>query len=424
MLNRFYRHSGKRLFDVLLAGIALMVLSPILLFTAIMVRLKLGTPVLFRQQRPGWKGKPFLINKFRTMRDLYEADGTPMPDEFRLTSFGQFLRAASLDELPELWNILVGEMSLVGPRPLKMSYLELYTVEQARRHDARPGLTGWAQVNGRNSVSWQKRFELDTWYVDNISLWLDLKIVCMTVGTIFGRKGISAEGHSTMPDFDGQTASVHSDSPVVVIGAGGHSKVVISALQEAGTAIEAVYDDDPAKWGQKLLGIEVRGPIDALKTSPNRRGIIGIGDNGIREKLSQELSLKWVTIVHPFSYVHPTAQIGEGSVVMAGAVIQPDVVVGRHCIVNTSSSIDHDCRVGDFSSLGPGTNLSGGVRIGNRCMLGTGCAVLPGVCIEDKVTVGAGTTVIRDQPAGCTIVGAASRMIRMDNGNLGTERAA
>jgi sugar O-acyltransferase (sialic acid O-acetyltransferase NeuD family) len=334
------------------------------------------------------------------------------------------LRSTSIDELPELWNVIRGQMSLVGPRPLKMSYLELYSVEQARRHDVRPGLTGWAQVNGRNSVNWQKRFELDVWYVDNLSFWLDVKILCMTVGTIFGRKGISAEGHSTMPDFDGKSASLAADSPVLVIGAGGHSKVVISALQAAGIAIEAVYDDDPAKWGQKLLGVEVRGPIAALNGSSDRRGIIGVGDNRIRQKLSQELPLKWISVIHPFSCVHPTARIGEGSVIMAGAVIQPDAIVGRHCIVNTSASIDHDCRVGDFSSLGPGTNLSGGVQLGNRCMLGTGCAVLPGVCIEDNVTVGAGTTVIRDQPAGCTIVGAAVRMIRIDHENVGTEKAA
>lgn len=421
-MNQFYRRFGKRLLDVILAGTILMLLSPVLLLTAVLVRFWLGVPVLFQQARPGLHEIPFILSKFRTMRDIYGSDGLPSPDELRLTPFGLFLRAASLDELPELWNVLVGEMSLVGPRPLKMSYLPLYTDEQARRHSVRPGLTGWAQVNGRNSLNWDDRFRLDVWYVDNVSLWLDLKILFMTIGTIFGRKGISAEGHSTMPDFDGSATEAPSDPHVIVIGAGGHSKVVISALQASGMAIEAIYDDDPAKWGHQLLGIPIRGPVSLLKESPRRRAVIGIGDNRTRQKLSQQLSMEWIPVIHPFSFVHSSVKIGEGSVVMAGAVIQPDATIGRHCIINTSASVDHDCTIGDFSSLGPGTHLSGAVRIGNTCMLGTGCAVLPGVHIEDDATVGAGTTVIHDQPARSTIVGAAPRMIRKDCSKI--ERAA
>lgn len=423
MTTNLYRSYFKRLFDLVVSFIALVLLSPIIAVVALAVRLKLGSPILFRQPRPGLNGEVFTMCKFRTMTDGRDLHGKLLSDELRLTAFGRFLRSSSLDELPELLNVLTGKMSLVGPRPLKVSYLPLYTTEQARRHEARPGITGWAQVNGRNSLSWDDRFCLDVWYVDNISLWLDLKILLKTIGTIFGRQGISAEGHCTMPDFDGKTI-VAADSPVVVIGAGGHSKVVISALQAAGISIDAVYDDDPQKWGRKILGVEVRGPIAELKGSSNRRGIIGIGNNRIREKLSQDLPLAWASVIHPFSFVHPTARIGEGSVVMAGAVVQPDSVIGRHCIVNTSSSVDHDCVVGDFSSVGPGTSLSGSIRIGTRCMLGTGCAVLPGVLIENDVTVGAGTTVIRDLPARCTVVGAAPRMICVDSGDTEIARAA
>jgi sugar O-acyltransferase (sialic acid O-acetyltransferase NeuD family) len=423
MNTNFYRSFVKRLFDIAVSLFALVLLSPLIAVIAIAVRLKLGSPILFRQPRPGLNGEVFTMCKFRTMTDGRDRQGELLSDELRLTAFGRFLRSSSLDELPELLNVLVGKMSLVGPRPLKVSYLPLYTAEQARRHEVLPGVTGWAQVNGRNSLSWGDRFCLDVWYVDNVSLWLDLKILCMTIGTIFGRKGISAEGHSTMPDFDGKT-SVAADSPVVVIGAGGHAKVVISALQAAGIAIDAVYDDDPQKWGQKILGVEVRGPVDELNGSSNRRGIIGIGNNRIREKLSRELPLVWVSVIHPFSFVHPTVQIGEGTVVMAGAVVQPDSVIGQHGIINTSSSVDHDCAIGNFSSVGPGTNLAGGVRIGDRCMLGTGCVVLPGVLLENDVIVGAGTTVIRDLPANCTVVGAAPRMICVDNEDAEIRKAA
>lgn len=187
----------KRVFDIVVASLLLVLLSPVLLAVAALVRLKLGSPVLFRQERPGLHGRPFLMTKFRSMKP---GDGL---DEERLTKFGRILRAASLDELPELWNVLRGEMSLVGPRPLLMKYLPLYSPEQARRHEARPGITGWAQVNGRNALDWPERFALDVWYVDHWSLALDLKILVMTVAKVFRREGVSAAGHATMPEFAG-----------------------------------------------------------------------------------------------------------------------------------------------------------------------------------------------------------------------------
>lgn len=193
----------KRLSDILIALVALLVFAPILLVVAILVRLLLGKPVLFRQLRPGKGGRPFTLIKFRTMLDSSDAEGRQRPDEERLTRFGRFLRSTSLDELPELWNVLRGDMSLVGPRPLLMQYLPRYSPEQARRHDVRPGLTGWAQVNGRNALSWPEKFALDLWYVENRSLWLDLKILLLTVKQVVFRHGISAEGAATMPEFMG-----------------------------------------------------------------------------------------------------------------------------------------------------------------------------------------------------------------------------
>lgn len=188
-----YRDFGKRAFDLAAAAGGLLVLSPLLLLLALLVRLNLGSPVLFRQTRPGYKGRPFTILKFRTMRDARPGEDAFASDAARLTPFGSFLRRSSLDELPELLNILKGEMSLVGPRPLLMEYLPRYSPEQARRHDVRPGVTGWAQVNGRNAISWERKFELDCWYVDHLSLPLDLRIIAMTFGRVAGKEGIVAE---------------------------------------------------------------------------------------------------------------------------------------------------------------------------------------------------------------------------------------
>ncbi|AXK43607.1 sugar transferase [Erythrobacter aureus] len=193
----------KRAFDILGAGIGLIVLSPVILVISLIIRGRMGAPVLYRQTRPGRHGIPFQMIKFRTMRDAVDEQGRLLPDGERLTGLGRFLRSSSLDELPELWNVLKGEMSLVGPRPLLMEYLPLYSPEQSRRHEARPGVTGWAQVNGRNAISWDQKFALDVWYVDNRSIWLDLKIVWLTIVKVVRRDGISAAGEATMSKFKG-----------------------------------------------------------------------------------------------------------------------------------------------------------------------------------------------------------------------------
>ena len=201
----------KRAFDIVASTSALVVLSPVLAITAYKVKKELGSPVLFRQTRPGLHGKPFEMIKFRTMKDATDKEGNALPDSERLTDFGKKLRASSLDELPELWNVLKGDMSLVGPRPLLMEYLPLYSAEQAKRHNVRPGVTGYAQVNGRNSLSWEDKFKLDTWYVEHQSLWLDMKILLKTVKKVIIKDGISAEGEATMTKFTGTkfTGTVH-----------------------------------------------------------------------------------------------------------------------------------------------------------------------------------------------------------------------
>lgn len=193
----------KRLLDIVASFFGLLLLSPLMAIVAWQVRRKLGSPVLFRQSRPGLNGEPFKMIKFRTMLDAVDAHGNPLPDEERMTPFGSFLRSSSLDELPELWNVLKGEMSLVGPRPLLVEYLPRYSAEQYRRHEVRPGVTGWAQINGRNAISWEDKFKLDVWYVDHRSLWLDIKIVFLTVKKVLIKDGITAEGEVTTYPFRG-----------------------------------------------------------------------------------------------------------------------------------------------------------------------------------------------------------------------------
>ena len=193
----------KRLLDVIIASIALVLLAPLYAFVAYKVKKNLGSPVLFRQVRPGLDGKPFEMIKFRTMKDAVDEQGNSLPDSERLTPFGQMLRSTSLDEMPELWNVIKGDMSIVGPRPLLMEYLPLYSPEQAKRHDVRPGMTGHAQVNGRNAIGWEEKFKLDTWYVENQSIWLDFKIMFKTVHKVLAKDDISAEGDATMPKFTG-----------------------------------------------------------------------------------------------------------------------------------------------------------------------------------------------------------------------------
>ena len=193
----------KRLFDFLVALFALLILLPVIMVVAVLIRLKLGSPILFTQERPGLNGNVFKMMKFRTMLDAKDKQGNLLPDDERMTPFGAFLRSTSLDELPGLFNVLKGDMSLVGPRPLLVQYLPLYSSEQARRHNVRPGITGWAQVNGRNAISWEQKFKLDVWYVDNQSFLLDIEILLLTVKKVFVREGISADGHVTIEPFKG-----------------------------------------------------------------------------------------------------------------------------------------------------------------------------------------------------------------------------
>ncbi len=415
MRPSFYQRIGKRIFDVVVAVAALFVLAPLLAILAVAVRILLGSPVLFRQQRPGKDGRLFTLYKFRTMKDLRDEAGRLLPDAQRLTPFGRWLRSTSLDELPELFNVLRGEMSLVGPRPLLVQYLERYSPEQARRHEVRPGLTGWAQVHGRNALPWPERLRLDVWYVDHLSFGLDCRILALTVVGVLRRQGISAPDHATMPEFQGEGAMQESSATtfdrdkIVVIGAGGHAKVVIATLRAAGVEIGGIVDDDPRLHGRQLCGIPISGAVSELENMPGQRAILAIGDNGVRQSLARKLDLEWETVVHPRAYVDPMATIGPGTVVCAGAVVQAEAQIGPHAIINTGATVDHDSIIGAFAHVAPGVNLGGSVTVGDGAFLGIGSRVIPGVRIGERAIVGAGAVVLRDVPADTTVVGVPAR---------------
>ena len=426
MKHSFYRRGGKRVLDLIVAAALLLLLAPVLAAVAAVVRVWFGSPVLFRQVRPGYRGRRFTLYKFRTMTDVQDAQGRLLPDEARMTRWSRLLRATSLDELPELWNVLRGEMSLVGPRPLLVEYLERYSPEQARRHNVRPGITGWAQTNGRNAIDWDTKLALDVWYVDHQSLWLDVKILLLTVIQVLGRQGITAAGHATAPEFQGNAKKTacadiygdhgsEEDEAVVVIGGGGHVKVVVSTLQAAGHRVAGIVDNDPSKWNQRILGIPVESE-SSLERYQGRRAVIALGDGASREKIARRFDLHWITVVHPRAIVDPSVELGEGTVVFAGAVIQPDARVGEHVIVNTGATIDHDSTVGDFSHIAPGAHLAGHVHLGRHALLGIGSSVIPGITIGENTTIGAGAAVVADVPKDCVAVGCPARVVRTKTG--------
>lgn len=394
----------KRSFDIIVSLIMLVLLSPMLLVTAVIVRVMHGSPVFFMQKRPGYHGRIFTMYKFRTMRDDRDAAGRLLPDSVRLTRFGRFLRSTSIDELPELLNVFFGDMSLVGPRPLLVQYLDLYTPEQARRHDARPGITGWAQVNGRNALSWEEKFELDVWYVDNQSFLLDLKILLMTVQKVVKRDGISQAGEATMTAFTGTPPAACtiarravSAKHIYIIGGGGHGSVVAEIASALGYDMAGFIDDDPSILGKEVLDWSIIGSRDCIPDGATVA--LGVGSNSIRMQLLREARLReWSlpVLVHPSAIVSGSAELGAGTVVMPQVVVNARARVGRGCILNTACSVDHDCFLGEAVHICPGARLAGGVSVGDGSMVGIGSCVKQCITIGARCTLGAGSVVVSD----------------------------
>lgn len=406
----------KRLFDVVFALIFIVLFSVIMLVTAIIVRVKLGSPVIFKQKRPGLDGKPFNLYKFRTMTSECDEHGNLLPDHLRLTPTGKIIRKLSLDELPQLFNVLKGDISLVGPRPLLMEYLPLYSREQFRRHHVKPGITGWAQVNGRNAISWDERFKLDVWYVDNQSFLLDLKILGLTFIKVIRRDGINQANHATVEKFTGPSERGDLNmKQIILIGAGGHSKVIQDIVQQSDDmTLSAILDD---KHEETIIknGITY-GPISFLNEIEQAKFnfFIAIGNNKVRKTLYKSLQIsheQFATLIHPQAIISPSAQINNGTVVMAGAIINADTKIGSHCIINTGAVVEHDNTIKNYAHISPNATLAGTVSVGKGAHIGAGSTIIQNKRVGEWSTIGAGAVVINDVPDHVTAVGVPAKTI-------------
>ncbi len=401
----------KHFFDLILSLVIMISLSPVFLFVIIVVRLKLGSPVFFYQTRPGLNGKLFKIMKFRTMLDVTDKYGKPLPDEQRMTAIGGFLRSLSLDELPGLINVLKGDMSLVGPRPLLVQYLPLYNDEQKRRHNVRPGITGWAQVNGRNAISWEQKFLLDVWYVDNRSFWLDVKILLLTVKKVFIRRGISADGHVTIEPFKGSIVS----NKLAIIGASGHGKVVAELAEELD--FDVSFFDDGYSEKTNVEHWEIKGTLlDFIAENHLYCGaVVAIGNAKVRESITinlNEFNVRITTLKHATASVSRYANIGDGCIIMPGVVINAFSSIGKGCIINSNAVVEHDCKLGDFVHVCPNSAIAGGTIIGERTWVGIGANVRQMTIIGADTTIGAGSSVVNNIPVGMTVVGVPAKALK------------
>lgn len=413
---------GKRAVDVAIAGLLWVLTLPAQAVTALAIRIRIGSPVLFRQTRPGLHGEPFEMVKFRTMLDSDPEAGL-VDDASRMTPLGGWLRATSLDELPTLWNIIRGDMSLVGPRPLLMRYLERYSPEQARRHEIRPGLTGLAQVSGRNGLSWEDKFRLDVHYVDRHTFVGDLKIVRDTVRSVARRDGISAVGEATMSEFLGtdNQRGARVTAPLFIIGAGGFGREVFSvieALEGSGSVPHPTgfIDDDPSPADLErvdLLGSKVVGSVDDLvRRAEPFSAVLAVGSAAARRAVAQLLSNSPVTypvLIHPDATIGRHVRFAEGVVVAAGSRLSTNIEIGRHVHIDQNAVVGHDCNLGDFSRLNPQACVSGAVTIGRGALIGANAAVLQGLNVGDDAIVGAGAVVAHPVEASATVKGVPAR---------------
>lgn len=404
----------KRFLDITVASLALIILSPIYFLVAYKVKKNLGSPVLFRQIRPGLNGKPFEMIKFRTMKDIFDSNGNPSPDSERLTSFGKMLRATSLDELPELWNVLKGDMSLVGPRPLLMEYLPLYNEQQAKRHNVRPGITGYAQVNGRNAISWEQKFELDTWYVEHQSFWLDIQILFKTVKKVFFKEDINAEGEATMSKFEGTKL----DQVYAIYGASGCGRslmpVARSYLTTQGIKADIYFIDDSLD-GEVLINNHKAVNYDTFKrlNVTNKFILVAIANSTIREKLVEKISSDKLNLWSIFAdniVIMDNVEISSGAAISPFITIGSNVKIGKAFHANLYSYVEHDCIIGDYVTFAPGVKCNGNVHIEDHVYVGAGAVIKQGtknnpLVIGKGAVVGMGAIVTKNVPANTTVIG-------------------
>jgi sugar O-acyltransferase (sialic acid O-acetyltransferase NeuD family) len=398
-----YKNFLKRIIDLVLSLIGFIVLLPLFLGITLFLAIANNGKPFFIQKRPGYEGEIFKIIKFKTMNDKKDKGGKLLSDAERLTPTGSFVRKTSLDEMPQLLNVIKGDMSLIGPRPLLTQYMHLYSPYQNRRHEVKPGITGWAQVNGRNAIDWETKFDLDVFYVKNISFLLDIKIIFKTIKKILVREGINAKNSATIEPFSGNTA-------IYVFGAGGHGKVVVDVLlSENKYVIKCIYDDNPSV--SSIFGINVKRNVNPSNLN-DKNCVIAVGNNRTRKKIVNCLKSNFVMTIHPSATVSKYSKIGEGSQVMAAAVINPDVIIGKHCIINTGAIVEHDCVLSDFVHISPNATLGGGVTVGELSQIGISASVLPYVKIGANVIIGAGSVVLENIPDNAVVVGIPGKIIK------------
>ncbi len=390
----------KRTFDILFSIFSIILVSPVLVVVSFLSLVIQGRPIFFVQERVGYKGKTFKMIKFRTM-----SLDTSLDESERIGTYGKFLRKFSLDELPEFFNILFGDLSVVGPRPLLKEYLPFYSKEQSKRHHIKPGLTGLAQVSGRNSLTWNNKFKYDLLYVQKQSFLFDLKIILMTIKQMIKPVGIDASKSKTMERFD---------HPFYLFGGGGHSLSVQYAAQESGVDIYAIYDQKVENIQTVDFYLDVK-LTDYLPTDiEGVRGLLAIGNNSIRKKMANDLKVNWQSIIHPSAIIHESAVIGHGTAILSGAYIGPNAVIGNHVIINTGSIVEHDCVVGDFAHICPNATLCGGVQIGEMVMVGAGSVVKPLVEVCRDVVIGLNSSVIKNIKEAGTYVGQPARRLSVN----------
>ncbi len=398
-----YKNIVKPILDFILALIGFILLLPVFLCITILLFFANQGKPFFIQRRPGFNGDIFSIIKFKTMNDRKDKKGNLLSDAERLTAVGRFVRKTSLDEIPQLLNVLKGDMSLVGPRPLLTQYMHLYSPYQNRRHEVKPGITGWAQINGRNAIDWETKFELDVFYVEHISFGLDLKILLKTVKKILIKEGINAQNSATIEPFSGTTS-------VYVFGAGGHGKVVLDVLlSENKYVIKGILDDEPQS--DSLFEIPIKKNFNRKKLQA-RNCIVAIGDNAIRKRIVTTLDTNFIMTIHPNAIVSKFAKIGPGTQIMAAAVVNPAAVIGNHCIINTGAIVEHDCKLEDYVHVAPNACLGGNVTVGEKTLVGIGATIIPNVKIGKNVSIGAGTVVLQDVPDNAVVVGVPARIIK------------
>lgn len=398
-----YKSYIKSILDFILALIALLTLLPLFLVITLFLAIANNGKPFFIQKRPGFRGEIFSIIKFKTMNDKKDTEGNLLSDAERLTNVGKFVRQTSLDEIPQLLNVIKGDMSLIGPRPLLTQYMHLYSPYQNRRHEVKPGITGWAQVNGRNAIDWETKFDLDVFYVENISFLLDVKILLKTVKKILVREGINAKDSVTIEPFSGNT-------DVVIFGGGGHCKVVLDIFfEEKKFNVKSIYDDKPKT--DKLFGIAISKTPD-IDFFKNKNCIVAIGDNTIRKKIVQKLQTNYIMTIHPSAVVSKFSKIGHGTQIMALVVINPNATIGHHCIINTGAIVEHDCVLEDYVHVSPSATLGGSVQVGERTQIGMGASVLPNLTIGKNVVIGAGAVITENIPDNAVVVGIPGKIIK------------